>query len=239
MNILNEMVRGASNQFGREFGRAGANSILKGANAYTVTSKNYHGRRSAKDSKVVKAIKDINKTEFVSTNKANVVRLIEITNDVIANITFEGFNSIRQLDDINMMLETYNDKFEMGSHLIADDYDDKSVEFLAQKRKELVDLMATFNESAKHFINSHQNHYEATRKKKKIATLLSIPLIGMFGVHRFYLGKVGQGIVYLLFCWTGISALISLFECISFLVMKEEKFDAIFNPEYAYFKQFQ
>jgi hypothetical protein len=30
MNILNDIVRGASSQFGREFGRAGANSILKG-----------------------------------------------------------------------------------------------------------------------------------------------------------------------------------------------------------------
>ena len=30
MNILNEIVKGASRQFGREFGRAGANAILKG-----------------------------------------------------------------------------------------------------------------------------------------------------------------------------------------------------------------
>lgn len=36
MNILNEVVKGASRQFGREFGRAGANAILKGKNYYTV-----------------------------------------------------------------------------------------------------------------------------------------------------------------------------------------------------------
>ena len=36
MNILNDIVSGASRQFGREFGRAGANVILKGANSYTV-----------------------------------------------------------------------------------------------------------------------------------------------------------------------------------------------------------
>ena len=29
-NLLNDVIRGASTQFGREFGRAGANAILKG-----------------------------------------------------------------------------------------------------------------------------------------------------------------------------------------------------------------
>ena len=36
MNILNDVVSGAARQFGREFGRAGANSILKDANHYAV-----------------------------------------------------------------------------------------------------------------------------------------------------------------------------------------------------------
>lgn len=36
MNILNDVVSGAARQFGREFGRAGANSILKGSNYYAV-----------------------------------------------------------------------------------------------------------------------------------------------------------------------------------------------------------
>jgi|TARA_B110000879_G_C11023280_1_gene451801 hypothetical protein len=45
MNILNDIVSGASRQFGREFGRAGANVILKGANSYTVRGiSDYSGR---------------------------------------------------------------------------------------------------------------------------------------------------------------------------------------------------
>ena len=36
MNILNEVAKGASRQFGREFGRAGANAILKRKNYYIV-----------------------------------------------------------------------------------------------------------------------------------------------------------------------------------------------------------
>jgi len=40
MNILKSMVNGASSQFGREFGRAAANKILKGSNYYAVKNGN-------------------------------------------------------------------------------------------------------------------------------------------------------------------------------------------------------
>lgn len=238
MNILNEIVRGASNQFGREFGRAGANQILKGANSYTIEQKHYDGRKSVNDSSIVRAIKDIKKTEFVSTNKANVVRLIDITNDTLENIRFDGINSIAQLDDISYLLETYNEKFELGSHLIDDDYHDKSVNYLEEKRKELLAEIESFNTNARHYISVKKNELLLKKKKKNIATILSIPVIGGFGIHRFYLGKIGQGIVYLLFSWTFIPAVISLIECISFLSMSEEKFDQQFNPEYSFFKRF-
>ena len=33
-------------------------------------------------------------------------------------------------------------------------------------------------------------------------------LVGAFGAHKFYLGKNGQGILYLLFFWTAIPAII-------------------------------
>lgn len=72
MNILNDIVSGASRQFGREFGRAGANVILKGANSYTIRGvSDYSGRIKSSDSSIVKAIKEIQKIKFVSANKAN------------------------------------------------------------------------------------------------------------------------------------------------------------------------
>lgn len=42
-------------------------------------------------------------------------------------------------------------------------------------------------------------------KNKLIAYLLLICVTGLFGVHRFYIGKVGSGILMLLLSWTGIS----------------------------------
>lgn len=60
-------------------------------------------------------------------------------------------------------------------------------------------------------------------KSRVTAGILAI-LFGDFGIHKFYLGKVGQGILYLIFCWTGIPAIIGLVEGILYLLMKDEEF---------------
>ena len=62
MNIIEDIISGAYSQFGREFGRAGANTILKGSNYYTVQGKSDNtGRVKPSYSDVVRAIKEINK----------------------------------------------------------------------------------------------------------------------------------------------------------------------------------
>ncbi|MCR8634811.1 MULTISPECIES: TM2 domain-containing protein [Paenibacillus] len=62
------------------------------------------------------------------------------------------------------------------------------------------------------------------RKSKTTAGILAI-LLGGLGVHKFYLGKVGWGIVYLLFCWTYIPALIGFIEGIIYLASSDESFN--------------
>jgi TM2 domain len=49
-------------------------------------------------------------------------------------------------------------------------------------------------------------------------------LLGGVGVHKFYLGRTGQGIVYLLFCWTFIPAIIGFIEGLIYLSMSDENF---------------
>lgn len=51
-------------------------------------------------------------------------------------------------------------------------------------------------------------------------------LLGWIGIHKFYLGKVVQGIVYLLFSWTGIPGIIALFEGITYLLKSNEAWAA-------------
>ncbi len=53
------------------------------------------------------------------------------------------------------------------------------------------------------------------RKKgrmSKVALVLLTFFFGGFGAHKFYLGKNWQGVLYLLFCWTGIPGLIAFVE---------------------------
>ncbi|MGK0308333.1 MAG: TM2 domain-containing membrane protein YozV [Urechidicola sp.] len=240
MNILNDIVSGASRQFGREFGRAGANVILKGANSYTVRGiSDYSGRIKPSDSQVIKTIKQIQKIKFVSTNKANASRLIELTDLMLTNISFNGNETLNQLTDLNELVNQYNNKFDHGSSLIDNDFKDKSIVYLEGKRKEFVDLMDKFNNDTKIFINRNLQLAEQKRKSKKTATVLAFPFLGGIGVHKFYLGQIGQGIVYLLFCFLVIPSIIALFEFISYLSMSIDKFDSKFNPEYSYYKQFK
>lgn len=60
--------------------------------------------------------------------------------------------------------------------------------------------------------------------KNRVAAAVLAILLGGIGVHKFYLGKIGWGIVYLLFCWTGIPALVGLVEGIIYLTMTDSQF---------------
>ncbi len=60
-------------------------------------------------------------------------------------------------------------------------------------------------------------------KSKIVAGILGI-LLGGIGVHKFYLGKIGMGILYLVFCWTGIPAIIGFIEGIIYLCSNDENF---------------
>jgi TM2 domain-containing membrane protein YozV len=64
----------------------------------------------------------------------------------------------------------------------------------------------------------------APNGKSKLAAGLLAVLLGGIGVHKFYLGRVGQGIVYLLFCWTFIPTIIGLIEGIIYLTMSDQAF---------------
>jgi hypothetical protein len=59
-----------------------------------------------------------------------------------------------------------------------------------------------------------------SKKSRGIAVLLAF-LLGGLGIHKFYLDKPGIGVLYLLFCWTWIPAIISIFEGIGYLLMSD------------------
>jgi TM2 domain-containing membrane protein YozV len=65
-------------------------------------------------------------------------------------------------------------------------------------------------------------------KNKTTAAILAA-LLGGLGVHNFYLGKTTKGILYLVFCWTGIPAILALIDFIVILTMTDEKFNLEYN----------
>ena len=60
-------------------------------------------------------------------------------------------------------------------------------------------------------------------KNKIVAGILGI-FLGGIGLHKFYMGKIGMGILYLLFCWTGIPAFVGFIEGIIYLCSNDENF---------------
>ena len=60
-------------------------------------------------------------------------------------------------------------------------------------------------------------------KNKTVAGVLAI-IFGGIGIHKFYLGKIGTGILYILFCWTGIPELVGVIEGIMYLCSNDENF---------------
>ena len=60
-------------------------------------------------------------------------------------------------------------------------------------------------------------------KSKVTAGLLGI-FLGGLGIHKFYLGKIGLGIIYLIFCWTYIPSIIGFIEGIIYLCQNDHNF---------------
>ena len=62
-----------------------------------------------------------------------------------------------------------------------------------------------------------------SEKSKVTAGVLAL-LLGGLGIHKFYTGAWGWGIVYIVLCWTYVPALVALGEGIRYLVLSKEEF---------------
>ncbi len=69
--------------------------------------------------------------------------------------------------------------------------------------------------------------------KSKVAAAVLAILFGGIGVHKFYLGRTGAGVLYLLFCWTFIPAVVGFVEGIIYLFMSDDEFNQKYNTKWA------
>lgn len=87
------------------------------------------------------------------------------------------------------------------------------------------EIVETFTSEGKTIVCRNGKASTLPPKEKgvnQLAYCLFAFLLGGFGVHKFYAGKVGLGIVYLLFCWTFIPAIIALVEGIIAVTKKAD-----------------
>jgi TM2 domain-containing membrane protein YozV len=70
-------------------------------------------------------------------------------------------------------------------------------------------VTASWNDHQRALFNAQMS---AWQKDEVVGVLLAL-FLGTFGAHHFYLRRPGLGILYVLFCWTGIPSVIGLVEC--------------------------
>ncbi len=66
-------------------------------------------------------------------------------------------------------------------------------------------------------------------KKNKIIAIILTLFFGAFGIHKFYLGKIKAGVLYLLFSWTFIPFLLALIDLIILFTYSKQKFGRKYN----------
>lgn len=69
-------------------------------------------------------------------------------------------------------------------------------------------------------------------KSKGLSIVLAL-FLGGLGIHKFYLGKTGQGFLYLIFCWTFVPAFLGLIDAIVLATKNEREFSGAVQPAIA------
>jgi TM2 domain-containing membrane protein YozV len=69
-----------------------------------------------------------------------------------------------------------------------------------------------------------------TPKSRAFAILLAL-FLGGLGIHKFYLNQPGWGFIYLIFCWTFIPVILSVFEVLILLFTSDIEFQKRYSPQ--------
>ena len=90
-----------------------------------------------------------------------------------------------------------------------------------QEEKEMTNEQLQ-NQILKEQLEQLKNMKEDSKKPSLTVYLLLALFLGGIGAHDFYVGKPVAGVIKLVFCWTGIPTIISLFNIIGALMNKDD-----------------
>ncbi len=106
----------------------------------------------------------------------------------------------------------------------------RELEMVRSKRGDIIVNNASSASAASSSVSSPVQEYTVLRKiRSKGAAILWCLFLGGFGAHKFYLGQPGLGLLYLIFFWTLIPAIIAVVELVYLVLLKEDDFNRKFN----------
>lgn len=143
-------------------------------------------------------------------------KIIKVNGDIISIGTNEGGIKEVRKTDINF-IPIVGDEVE-----IYETENDLIVTKKEEKKSNNPDAGININVSNNQ--NASQPMYLANNTKavNKVVYCLLAFFFGGIGVHKFYAGKIGTGILFILFCWTFIPSFIAFIELIVGLCKKAD-----------------
>ena len=121
--------------------------------------------------------------------------------------------------EIRRKLGTFNESHEITN---ANNHMHKMYDYLSK-------LMTLSDDGIQNLKNKPlQSAINKSIKNKTLAAILAL-FLGGLGIHKFYLGKTAAGILYLLFCWTLIPAILAFVDFLILIFMSDNNFNAKYN----------
>lgn len=136
-------------------------------------------------------------------------KIIQITNAVISIGTDDGGIKEVRSSDINFVPH-------IGDEVEIFETETKTIISKLEKREDEL-KGSSINVNVKNYANnlaSPQHIANGTKAVNKVVYCLLAFFLGGIGVHKFYGGKIGTGILYLVFSWTFIPVFLSLIDFI-------------------------
>ncbi len=143
-------------------------------------------------------------------------KIIEINNQVISIGTDDGKIKEVRASDINFVPH-------LGDEVEIFETDTKIIVSKVESKNTIPNGGININLANTQTNNTPQPMLVTNKKVvNKIAYCILAFLLGGFGIHKFYAGKTGAGVAYLLFCWTFIPVLLGLIDFIVGLTKKAD-----------------
>lgn len=144
-------------------------------------------------------------------------KIISIDGDVVSIGTDDG--GIKEVRSIDL-----NFSPTVGDEVEVFETETKTIVSKKEVKKDIDADNGRININVSNTQTTGQPVYVAngTKAVNKVVYCLLALFLGGLGVHKFYAGKIGMGILYIVFCWTCIPSFIAFIEFIIALCKKSD-----------------